>query len=341
VSARPEKILALQFKYFGDAVLMTPALRALREKFPEAELHLLVPAEIAPLFQHLPWLTCVWPMPRRRGSANPGKTWPVIRALRRERFDRSVDFAGNDRGAILSRLIGARQRLARAAGGGFFGRKFCYTESVAPEKNPQHESRLLVHILSAWRVPPPSSLELELRTDPALEKSVAAPFPQGTVLCHVTTSNDKKQWPVGHWANLYQLARAAGLNLMLSTGRGAREQRVLAEIKKIVPDAPVLPPDPNLATFLVWLKQSAVFISGDTGPLHYAAALGVRTIGLFGSSSAEQWAPIGGKHVALQGSACVCDGNLETCRSASPCIAAISPEAVLECLQDSLAKVAR
>ena len=50
MSARPEKILALQFKYFGDAVLMTPALRALREYFPAAEIHLLAPEEIAPLF---------------------------------------------------------------------------------------------------------------------------------------------------------------------------------------------------------------------------------------------------------------------------------------------------
>jgi heptosyltransferase-3 len=70
VSARPEKILAIQFKYLGDAVLLTPALRALRKQFPGAELHLLVPEEIAPILLHLPWLNCVWPMPRRRGSAS-------------------------------------------------------------------------------------------------------------------------------------------------------------------------------------------------------------------------------------------------------------------------------
>ncbi len=332
------KILALQFKYFGDAVLMTPALRALREHFPQSEIHLLVPAEISPLFQHLPWLTRVWAMPRRRGRASLAETWPLIRALRREKFDRSVDFAGNDRGAILSRFIGARRRLARAEGGGFFGRKFCYTERVAPEKIPQHESRLLFHVLSAWQVPPPSSFEAEIHTDPALEKSVVAPFPPRTVLCHVTTSNDKKQWPVAHWARLYQLAHAAGVNLMFSTGRGAREQQVLAEIKTIVPDAPVLPTDPNLATFLVWLKRAAVFVSGDTGPLHYAAALGVRTIGLFGPSPAAQWAPIGGQHTALQGTPCTCSGLTESCHSASHCIAAVSPAMVLERLQKILAE---
>jgi ADP-heptose:LPS heptosyltransferase len=83
VSARPEKILALQFKYFGDAVLLTPALRALRGHFPNGELHLLVPEEIAPMFQHLPHLNRVWPIPRKRGRARFSQSWPIIRALRR------------------------------------------------------------------------------------------------------------------------------------------------------------------------------------------------------------------------------------------------------------------
>ena len=147
---RPEKILALQFKYFGDAVLMTPALRAIRDHFPNGELHLLVPEEIAPLFQHLPWLDRVWPMPRRRGSASLGQTWPVVRALRRERFDRSVDFASNDRGAILSFLIGARRRLGWAQRGGFFGRRFCYNQRVVLEN--KLEARVGADDESAFRV---------------------------------------------------------------------------------------------------------------------------------------------------------------------------------------------
>jgi ADP-heptose:LPS heptosyltransferase len=341
VNARPEKILALQFKYFGDAVLMTPALRAIRGHFPQCELHVLVPEEIAPLFQHLSWLNRIWAMPRRRGSASLTQTWPVIRALRRERFDRSVDFASNDRGAIVSFFVGARQRLGWAQRGGFFGRRFCYNQRVVLENNEQHESLRLAHVLSAWNIATPSSLEPEIRTDPALEKSVVAPFPRQTILCHVTTSNEKKQWPAGHWAALYQIARDAGLSLMLSTGRGVREQQFLAEIKKIVPDVPVVSPDPNLATFLVWLKRSAVFISGDTGPLHFAAGLGVPTISLFGPSSAVRWAPVGERHRVLTGSSCSCGASARICQSTNFCLAAISPEQVLNCLQTVLTEFKR
>lgn len=80
------KILAIQFKYLGDAVFLVPALRALREHQPECELHVLVAAEAVPVLEHLPWLTKVWPMPRTRGKARIRESWPIIRALRRERF---------------------------------------------------------------------------------------------------------------------------------------------------------------------------------------------------------------------------------------------------------------
>jgi ADP-heptose:LPS heptosyltransferase len=301
VSTQLGKILAIQFKYFGDAVLMTPALRALREHFPQSEIHLLVPAEIAPLFQHLLWLNRVWPMPRRRGSASVAQTWPVIRALRREKFDRSVDFAGNDRGAILSFLIGARQRLGLDDRGGFLGRRFCYNQHVPSAPLTQHESLRLAHV---------------------------GP---------IAASQPKKDWPVRHWAAFYQLAVAAGRQLAFTTAKGAREQMLMAELRKVAPQAPILPVVPELAQFLALLKRAEAFISGDTGPLHFAAGLGVPTISLFGPSSATRWAPVGERHRVLTGTTCSCDGNASVCHSASHCLAAITPDRVFEQLKTVLA----
>ena len=335
--SRREKVLALQFKYFGDAVLLTPALRALHESYPDAELHLLVPAEIAPLFEHLPWLTQVWAMPRQRGSANLRATWPLVRALRRERFDRSVDFAGNDRGAILSFLIGAGRRLGWAERGGFVGRRLLYTDRVVPETGVMHESLRLARLLGGWRVPPPRSLEAEIRADVALDGEAAEILPdEGVVICHVASSQPKKEWPLAYWAELLRLASAAGHRMVFTTAKGERERSLMAELKALAPDVQILPLIAELPLFLAVLRRAALFVSGDTGPLHFAAGLGVPTISLFGPSRAVQWAPVGPKHHSLTGGACTCDGNFPDCRSARPCLAQITPQQVFEALQAAL-----
>lgn len=329
------KILALQFKYFGDAVLLTPALRALRGNFPDAELHLLVPEEAAPLFQPLPWLDQVWPMPRQRGRADIFETAPIIYALRRERFDRSVDFASNDRGAILSFLIGAKRRLGWAERGGFFGRKFLYTDLVVPAKNPPHESLRLAQLLSGWQIPMPGSLEAELHADVLLADAAKKILPdEHAIVCHVASSQPKKEWPLAHWAKWHRLATAAGRRLVFTTARGEREAALMVELKKLAPDAVILPFIAELPLFLAVLARAQVFVSGDTGPLHFAAGLGVPTISLFGPTPPARWAPVGDKHLALTGGTCGCAGSSAVCTAARHCLAQISPEKVFTALQN-------
>jgi len=333
----PKKILALQFKYFGDAVLLTPALRTLRGHFPHAEIHLLAPEEIAPLFQQLPWLTRVWAMPRRRGRATLRETWPLLRALRREHFDRSVDFASNDRGAILSRLIGARQRLGWNERGGFFGRRYCYTATVTPTENPPHESVRLAQLLSGWQVPPPASLETEIFADAALAEAARNLLPlDGTVLCHVASSQPRKEWPLPHWAKFHRLATAAGRQVVFTTARGERESALLADLAKLAPDARILPVIAELPLFLAVLARAKVFVAGDTGPLHFAAGLGVPTIALFGPTSPVRWAPVGERHQVLTGGACGCEGNFAVCHAERHCLARISPAQVLDAVNHTL-----
>jgi len=329
------KILAIQFRYLGDAVLVTPALRALREHFPGGALHVLVAEEVAPLLQHLPWLTRVWAFPRKRGQASLARSWPVIRALRRERFDRSVDFGGNDRSAIVSLLCGARQRLGPYWPGGFLGRRFCYTETVRLETQ-QHVSRRDCQLLSAWGIAPPACPAIEIRADPGLDSAAAQLLPCPAILCHLATSQPKKEWPIPHWAEFFNRARAAGYDVVFSTGIAPREQALLAELKRLLPGAPALPVLSDLPTFLAVLKRARLFISGDTGPLHFAAGLGVPTIGLFGPSPAGKWAPLGPSHQALQGGDCGCGIGSSDCLSASPCMGRISPEAVLRLVLTAL-----
>ena len=330
------KILAIQFRYFGDAVLLVPALRALKEHFHDCALHLLVPAEVTPLFEHLPWLTKVWGMPRTRGRARFQQSWPILRALRQEHFDRSVDFGGNDRGAIVSLFCGARERLAPLAERGFFGKRFCYTHRIAAADLTRHETRRNMHILSAWGVSVPKTFELEIQADPALAGLAETVLPERGIICHLATGQPKKEWPARHWAELFEKASAASFKLIFSTGKGPREQLLLEQFRSLAPTAPVLPALPDLAAFLAVLKRADLFISGDTGPLHFAAGLGVPTISFFGATSATLWAPEGAQHQILQGNPCSCDGNTGVCLAPQHCLAAISPSDVLGCIHKAL-----
>lgn len=332
----PLKILAIQFKYFGDTVMLVPALRAIRQRYPDSELHALVPAEVAPLLEHLPYLTRIWPMPRRRGRAQLRRSWPMVRALRAERFDRSVEFSGNDRCAILSRLCGARERLGIADSGGFVGRRFCFTRRVAPAPRDQHEALRLLSVLSAWEITPPKVLETEIHTDPSLDARAAGILPGGRIVCHIASSQPRKEWPLSRWAALHELAAEAGMDVVFGTGLGHREQALLAEFKRLAPTASTLAAVPDLALYLAVLKRARTFVSGDTGPLHFAAALGVPIVALFGPTPTARWRPLGRRQAVLTASGCICR-NTSVCISPTPCLATISPETVFDRMRELVA----
>jgi ADP-heptose:LPS heptosyltransferase len=162
-----------------------------------------------------------------------------------------------------------------------------------------------------------------------LAQVAAELLPHPAILCHLATSQPKKEWPLEHWSELYRRLAAAGQDLVFSTGVTPREQALLADLKRRLPGVPALPVIPDLPTFLAVLKRARLFISGDTGPLHFAAGLGVPTIGLFGPSPAGKWAPLGPGHRVLQTDTCTCGGDTAVCLSAKPCMAAIPPEAVV------------
>ncbi len=335
---QPQKILVIAFKYLGDAVMITPALRAIREHYPDCALHVLVPEEFAPLYQHIPWLNRVWGMPRVRGRARIRQSWPFIRALRRERFDRSVDFGGNDRGGILSLLSGARQRLGPVSPGNFFGHRYCYTQHIQWAGLAQDWVQRNLQILSVWGVPRPSSLAMEINADPALEEFATRLLPQKKIICYLTTGRIKKDWPIPHWATLWKIAAAAGHELVFLSGRDQREKSQAQSFKSMIPDTLFLPELPDVACLLAVLKRASVFVAGDTGPLHCAAGLGVPVVGLFGTVNTLCYAaPSFAPNQKLVGSPCTCSPAVHICNSAQPCMAGISPDTVLHRLEQILA----
>jgi ADP-heptose:LPS heptosyltransferase len=333
------KILAIKFKQLGDVAIMVPALRALRAHWPDAEIHVLVEEAALPILEHLPWVQKVWGLPRTRGTARLKSTLPLLAKLRKERFDRSVDFVGNDRGAIISMLIGAKNRLGLNAPLGFAGRRFCYSE-IATEMTT-NLVRCDLHTLDPWNVPWPSSLKHELHPDPALRTFAEQQLPdRNTILCHLSASMAKREWPVAWWAEIEKKARIAGLPLVFSAGPGDRDQALLSELKSLCPDSHCLQRTTDLGAFLAILARAGMFVGSDSGPFHFAVGLGTPSIGLFGPMLPERVAPLEGNFRTLVGGQCTCCVHTRECTSLTPCIQGVTVERLWEEIISLYSKVA-
>jgi len=323
------KILAIKFKQLGDVAVMVPALRALHEHWPTAEIHVLVEEAAAPILQNLPWVQKVWGLPRKRGSARLKSTIPLLAQLRKERFDRSVDFVGNDRGAIISALIGARIRLGLHAPKGFTGRRLCY--STAVEETTLNLVRADLNTLTAWDVPYPSSLKHELYPDPELRAFAERQLPDpNTILCHLSASMAKREWPTAWCAEIAQRARIAGLPLVFSAGPGERDQALLADLKALSPEIHCLEETKDLGSFLAIVARARMFVGSDSGPFHFAVGLGTPAIGLFGPMLPERVAPLEGNFRALIGRECTCCVHARECTSPAPCIQGVTIDRLWE-----------
>jgi ADP-heptose:LPS heptosyltransferase len=324
------KLLAIHFKYLGDVVVATPALRALRRAFPQWELHVLVPEEAAPLLQGVGWLDRVWGFPRIRGRLNLGASWPMIGQLRRERFAVSVDFAGNDRGALLSLMVGAKRRIGVIAPLGFCLRSRCYTDRVEAFDTTRHESVRTWAVTAPLNVPFPEDMTLEISAESRLAPAAADALGDTQVLCNVTATQPKRQWPIDHWLQFAKRAAALTPAIAFTGGSSPREKQVLEAIAARKTGVAILPAPEPLELLLAVLARAKLFITGDTGPMHFAAALGVPTLSLFGPTSAARWAPLGARHCWIQGGPCPCSGHSAVCIAANPCVGQITPDRVYD-----------
>lgn len=234
------KILAIKFKFLGDVAIAVSSLRALRQAYPDAELHFLISEEAVPVVEHIPWIHKIWGYPRKKGQGTKRKAFSMIKALRKEKFDLSIDFVGNDRGAWISLLIGAKIRLGLVAPKGFLGRKYCYTHRIPEASIDIHETERDLHLLSHIGVPRPSSMEPELYSNPNLNDYAKKVLPQGAILCHISASAASKEWPVDKWAELFEQSPELQSRLAFTSGASPREKELLEKLHSKIPNARII-----------------------------------------------------------------------------------------------------
>lgn len=330
-----QKILAIKFKYLGDIALMIPALNELKRQKPHSEIHCLVPQEATPLLEHIPWVTKVWAYPRLRGAAQLKRTLPLLLKLRKEKFDVSIDFVGNDRGAFTSRFIGAKQRLGLLPlNTNLWWRKICYTRLVQElPSSTIHESIRDMHILKQLGVEPNESFKAQLFSDPPLKGYAASLLPPNAILCHLSTTRQKKEWPINNWVHLYLENPELQKRFIFTTGPSPREQRLLELILRDIPEANHIRQIPTVAHLMVLIEQADAIICSDSLPMHIAAGFTKPTVCFFGPTSIAQWRPVHDKVVILDAKPCACFGHPHNCFREPHCLALVRPEHVIRGLQ--------
>jgi lipopolysaccharide heptosyltransferase II len=302
------KILLIRLRLIGDVVFTTPAIRAIRRALPQAHLAYLVEPAALPVVEHNPHLNEVICVPRESGAGRLRRDLALARRLRSEGFDAVVDFHGGPRASWLARATGAPTRIGYAVA----GRSWLYTTVVprARELRPRHSVEnqwdLLAPLAPALAAPPDpdrdrvemgESAEAAARVEARLARAGVRPQHR-LVVVHVSAGNPFRRWPADFFVELVsQLGMADPVRrIILTSGpsEAGAARAIATRARDALPgqgDTILTGEEFSLAELRSLVARAALFVGGDSGPLHVAATSDVPIVGLYGPTLPVRSAP--------------------------------------------------
>jgi ADP-heptose:LPS heptosyltransferase len=268
---KKEKILVIKLCCIGDIIQLTPALRAI--KGSGAEIHLLCNEWVKEITEMAPYIDHTHIVDVRNIFSVAG----VITGLRKEKFDLVINFHRDLKSYLFVSALGIKKRAGFdwGAGGIFLTDKFRYDTKI-------HETERYMAITDGLGFKRDGNYTLIKRP---YAGNVKIDFPAGRIKIGIFPAGGNnpgtimplKRWPAGNFNALIKMAEAAGMKAYVF---GADFDRKTAEEAAAGTGAEIV--INGLKDFAYCAAAMDVFIAGDTGPLHIASALGVRTIGLYG-----------------------------------------------------------
>lgn len=308
------KILLVRLRLIGDVVFTTPAVTAIREAFPGAHITYLVEPAAAPIVEGHPGIDAVRIVPLVRGWRRIAADLALARELRRERFDLVVDFHGGPRASWLTWATGAPRRVGYAVK----GRSWMYTEVVErpadlrPRHSVENQWDLLAHLGRPMPLAPDpvrhrvrmdETAEAAARVERRLAEAGIGPAHR-LVLVHVSAGNPFRRWPAEHFVQLaLQIAANDPVRrIILTSGPSEadaaraivdRARRLLADREASADAAARIRTgdEYSLAELRSLVARAAVYVGGDSGPLHLAATSDVPIVGVYGPTLPVRSAP--------------------------------------------------
>lgn len=307
--AQIKKILVIRTDRIGEVLLSTPILTALKEKWPEAEISVMVRPEVRGLLEGNPNVNEIieW-IPAFPTFAGTEMT-NLVRFLKANKFD--VVIIVNPKKEF--HLAAFLARIPIRVG---FDRKwgFLLTHKVKDMKSlaERHEVEYNLDLVRAIGIEPKDRRPVLIVTDTDKDKirkykdkegKIGENKGKGIIAIHPCTSNPKKQWPVEYFARLGDLLSQDGVKVALVSGQEglATTRQVISKMKNKPLD---LSGKLTLKELAAFFKKCDFVISGDSGPVHIAAAVGTPVVVLFGrqdpGSNPTRWGPCGEGHIVIQ-----------------------------------------
>ncbi len=298
-------ILLIQLGDIGDVVLTLPAIRALKENFPRANIIVAVREKAKELIEDCPWAAGVVSINEEKRSwmAELFHQREFFRNLRKSNFDMAIDMKTGDRGAILAFLSGARQRMGLYAHDGKLWRNRVFTHLALPYQAPgRHMAQHYLSLLDVYGIrtdhvwPEHHPSEARLREAQTLLRNEGVPYDRPIVAVQPFSLWKYKEWSSKNYAGLINwLISNYNVSVIIT---GSREERTKAD--GLTKECPLntynLAGKTSIGTLGAVFKNCKMFIGVDSAGMHIAAAVGVPTVSIFGPSSTIDWAPRGVQH---------------------------------------------
>lgn len=304
----------------GDAVLLAPAIRALRRAYPEATIDLLAERRNSGIFSLAPEVNNVFHYDAPR---------ELMAALRR-RYDVVIDTEQWHRlSAVVARLTGAQVSIGFATN----ERSRLFTHHI-PYSQDEYEAISFLNLLMPLAIDKHAALPVSFLTVPETAKqrvegllgdlsgkSFIAIFPGGSI--------PERRWDTERFKGLAGILNAEGIPVVVV---GGKEDASAGEIIIAGNYGINLAGKTSLVETAAVIEKSALLVSGDSGILHVGVGLGRPTVSLFGPGIAKKWAPQGPRHIVINKnlpcSPCTSFGYTPKCPISAGCMAEITVDEV-------------
>lgn len=298
------KILIFTKNWLGDVLFEVPAMKALRDNFPEAHIVALAPERCLEILNAVPYLNEVRAFDERGSERSPFAKIRFIQWLRSEKFDKVFLFHRSFTRALLAWLGNIPERIGYETP----KRKRILTKAVPKPRQAMHQVDYFLVLLKWAGLNVQFGSEYQFFCTESGNKIAQEFLKTGElqekrfVAFHIGANWGPKRWPATHFAELARrLSRHFFCSIVLT---GSRKDIPIAE--KIVREATQarvisLCGKTTIEALGAVFQKAAFVVSSDSGPLHIASGVGTSAVALFGPTCPLLTGPRGvGKKIVLQ-----------------------------------------